>query len=351
MIANYGIAVTESINTLQKYGINQVPIELNIIIRSLRRTIQLCSYTKLSDLSGMTISEICEFFESELGACVYNRDREKYVIYYNDTKNNYRLDRFTIAHELGHIFLKHHHDARTDIMLRKNISNQRYKRYENEANCFARNLLCPVPLVNRITYVSYPNSVNDIMEAFNISYSAAFTRRSFYKIDSNIITDEYYEYFNTYTILYGYYCMACYNAEVDPNDYCCKICGAKDSIFTKTNNRIFYSGIEMDENKRIIKCPRCDNEVFSCNARFCKICGFTLYNICEGKPIFDIYNNTIDYEYHVNDGNARYCSTCGAKTTFYKQGVFDIYTTHTDESYSDSISLHNAVAEDMENYR
>ncbi|WP_423828267.1 ImmA/IrrE family metallo-endopeptidase [Sporotomaculum syntrophicum] len=52
----------------------------------------------------MNIPEICDYFESDLGACAYNRDQEKYVIYYNDTKNNRGLKRFTVAHELGHIF-------------------------------------------------------------------------------------------------------------------------------------------------------------------------------------------------------------------------------------------------------
>lgn len=52
----------------------------------------------------------------------------KSIIFYNDHDPRERI-RFTIAHEIGHIVLGH---------LEKN------KNFENEANCFARNLLCPI---------------------------------------------------------------------------------------------------------------------------------------------------------------------------------------------------------------
>ncbi|GAA0179064.1 hypothetical protein SH2C18_20100 [Clostridium sediminicola] len=194
MTPNYKNAIIESIKTLQTYGINSIPIDLDIIIKNLYRTVRVCSYSKFSKKFGKSISEICVYFDSELGACAYNKTREHYIIYYNDTKNNPGLKRFTIAHELGHILLKHHHDASTELLLRKNISQLKYKRYENEANCFARNLLCPVPLV------STDIPINDIMKAFDISYSAAKTRLNFYEIDNYRMTAEFYTYFESYTI-------------------------------------------------------------------------------------------------------------------------------------------------------
>lgn len=118
------------------------------------------------------------------GACAYDHKKERYVIYYNDTKKNEGLTRFTIAHELGHIFLEHHKRADTDIMLRKGISASVYKAFENGANCFARNFLSPQPLVPLVTDITQDYSIDEIKEAFNISHDAAITRRKLFKNNS-----------------------------------------------------------------------------------------------------------------------------------------------------------------------
>ncbi|WP_461206106.1 ImmA/IrrE family metallo-endopeptidase [Clostridium sp. DL1XJH146] len=338
MIPNYNRAVIESIDILQLYEINQVPIDLNIILKSIKRTVKVCSYSLLSNKTSLSIKEICDMFESDLGACTYSRNDEHYVIYYNDTKQNHHLDRFTIAHELGHIFLEHHHNANTDILLRKNISKSQYDKYEKEANCFARNVLSPIPLVDRITNLSHQRSIIELSEAFDISYLAATTRRDLYSADSYRMTSSYYSYFNNYTILYGYYCDNCGNAEISTEGFC-KICGQESIPFEKTCNRIFYGGIETDDNKRVIKCPKCGNEVFSKEAHYCKICGTSLYNFCEGEAIVDYYDNVIDYHYHFNDGNARYCKKCGAKTSFFNNGYLDDWNvnTHSFNKRSDAL--------------
>lgn len=57
----------------------------------------------------------------------------KYLIFYND-KDPYPVIRFTVAHELGHFVLGH--------------SDEDGPAAEKEANCFARNLLCPLPVAD-----------------------------------------------------------------------------------------------------------------------------------------------------------------------------------------------------------
>jgi hypothetical protein len=132
----------------------------------------------------------------------------------------------------------------------------------------------------------------------------------------------YYEYFNTYTILYGYYCHNCDKAEIEPSGYC-KICGEEAFLFDRSCHRTFYDGIEVNEDKRVIYCPVCDNEIFSDHADFCKICSTPVYNVCEGEPITDIFGDVTGYTYHINDGNARYCTKCGKKTVFYTEGFLE----------------------------
>jgi hypothetical protein len=75
----------------------------------------------------------------------------------------------------------------------------------------------------------------------------------------------------------------------------------------------------LDENLRVTQCPKWGNEQFSEDAEFCRICGVSLYNYCEGDDIFD-YNGNFDHtETHKNYGNARFCEKCGKPTIFYKQ--------------------------------
>lgn len=82
----------------------------------------------------------------------------------------------------------------------------------------------------------------------------------------------------------------------------------------------YEKGYVVDENMRVMNCPKCENEIFSTNASHCKLCGTQLYNKCEGTPEYDGFGNVVDHEYHNNPGNARYCETCGEPTYFFKQG-------------------------------
>lgn len=293
----------------------------------------------------LSIKEITEYFESDLGACIYNKKREQYIILYNDTQNNPQLDRFTIAHELGHIFLKHHQDSNTDTLLKRNLGYWKYKQYENEANCFARNLLSPAPLVNRIAEESaQPLSIHDISDAFDISYLAARTRLNLYREDNRRMNSDYYNYFKDYNILFGYYCTNCNNGEIDAASFC-KICGEKDSVFEKSSNRTFFIGVAVNKEKRVIECPKCSNEVFSHSAKFCKICSTPLYNHCLGDPITDSFGNEVDRVFHINDGNARYCKTCGSKTEYYNQGLLNKWEVSTQKNYSEVTPHYDIVAE------
>ena len=80
---------------------------------------------------------------------------------------------------------------------------------------------------------------------------------------------------------------------------------------------IYNDGFTMDENIRVTKCPQCGNEEFSSEAIYCRICGSTLYNSCEGEDIYD-YNGNFDHrKVHNNPGNARFCETCGKPTSFF----------------------------------
>lgn len=77
----------------------------------------------------------------------------RYVIYYNDQDHGARNIRWTIFHEIGHIYLGHHDNP---------PGNERLE--ENEANFFAKYAMCPPPLLNE-TNCTCPQDVYDKFEA------------------------------------------------------------------------------------------------------------------------------------------------------------------------------------------
>ncbi len=91
---------------------------------------------------------------------------DKFYIVYNDLENSQRC-RFTIAHELGHIFLGH--------LL---ITTPQYRTFairddnESAANVFARDLLAPACVLHELSVFS----AADISKLCNISLEAATYR-------------------------------------------------------------------------------------------------------------------------------------------------------------------------------
>lgn len=90
---------------------------------------------------------------------------------------SYRRDRFTIAHELGHLILHHNHTSDKPVVF------QRYgqSRQETEANAFAGALLMPEKAF-RDFWCEHQNLTHDarldaVVRQFQVSKSAADVRR------------------------------------------------------------------------------------------------------------------------------------------------------------------------------
>lgn len=81
----------------------------------------------------------------------------KKIICYKDS-GNIDTNRFTIAHELGHILLNH--------------SNKTKEYKEEQANIFASRLLCPLCIIKHYNF----DSIADISEFFGISEESAEIR-------------------------------------------------------------------------------------------------------------------------------------------------------------------------------
>ena len=106
------------------------------------------------------------------GFTVFHADRRQYLVIYND---NWDLDfygrtRWTLAHELGHIFLGHFENENTRLTALLDGAEQAL--YEAEANYFASMLLSYPILVRDVN----PRFPEDLMRIFSISHDAAVNR-------------------------------------------------------------------------------------------------------------------------------------------------------------------------------
>lgn len=106
---------------------------------------------------------------------------------------------------------------------------------------------------------------------------------------------------------------------------------------------IYNDGVATDSSMRVIQCPRCENEAFSAQAGFCKICGLTLFNQCDGAPVLDNFGNQHDIVYHHNPADARFCETCGNQTEYFKNGVLKAWDVIREQAFSQQQYHSNVV--------
>ena len=82
----------------------------------------------------------------------------EYIIYYNDTTGNECRMRWTVLHEIGHIYLGHHDNKVRNVDVE-----------EAEANHFAKYAIAPNPLIN----ITHCEDATDIHNIFNVSMLAS----------------------------------------------------------------------------------------------------------------------------------------------------------------------------------
>ena len=121
------------------------------------------------------------FAVSEYGFSMKKKSNR--IIYYNE-KMPLSCIRFTLAHEIGHAILEHQDE---DDPLA-----------EKEANCFARNLLCPAPIISAFELLF----VRDYVAVFDVSAEMARIAINHHSSDayyinkafSDIIEDKIYAF-------------------------------------------------------------------------------------------------------------------------------------------------------------
>ena len=106
---------------------------------------------------------------------------------------------------------------------------------------------------------------------------------------------------------------------------------------------IYNDGFATDNNLRFVSCPRCGNEEYSEKAQYCRLCGLSAYNECDGSQDYDDFGNVIGFSVHKNIGNARYCEFCGKPTKLFKEKLLKPYTEVQTEPNEDPFPFDEAL--------
>lgn len=326
---DYQKPIQEALIVLEDSGINRFPVDLSVIQRQYHKLFEIRSYGSLMRKSKISREECCELLGSEDGASVSD-GCGRYILYYNENMTK-RRTRFTIAHEFGHIFLGHHDEYGEPILKRGGVGKALYERLEKEANCFARNLLCPAyhtdmlleahgirrvvgehkgwkritetKVTENLTSIFHPEDL--IEAAFDVSPSAAIARLGFLNADINKYCTYKLDWKSTKSIGHtaSWYCSRC-GLERTPGAAYCSECGKKHFAFQVNITGYRYPDIGMNEHHQFSYCPVCGNHSYLRDAKYCRICGTPLRNPCKRDPA------------HLNAPAANHCSICGKPTEF-----------------------------------
>ena len=135
----------EVVDFLETYNVTTYPISLTKLATKMK--VPLIAYGSCQDSKiNLTLCKLEDSFLILLHG--------KSFIFFND-KQRYTRIRFSIAHEMAHIWLEHSEDTEIN---------------EAEANFFASYLLAPVPLILK----SNIDDVGDVSTAFNVGFDAAY---------------------------------------------------------------------------------------------------------------------------------------------------------------------------------
>lgn len=135
----------------------------------------------LDNCKLLTYGQACFFYNytpkmllevSEYGFSILKGDKR--IILYNEAMP-FGCVRFTIAHEIGHYLLNHRDEQDSNA--------------EKEANCFARNLLCPIPVVHGLELTT----AQDYIRMFDVTAKMAAVSFKNQGSDRFYITQEHWD--------------------------------------------------------------------------------------------------------------------------------------------------------------
>lgn len=160
------------------------PLDPSTVL-SLFPNCRFMSYAAFGKITNISIEEVCILCESRFGCTHYEMKNNRYLVLCNQsTKNNNNLgrQRWTFAHEIGHIVCGHIENSAKEKICDSFCSTLSERENETEADYFAMNLLAPLPLIRHLNI----RSVTELQDVFGLSTEASInTFKKFLKWNGN----------------------------------------------------------------------------------------------------------------------------------------------------------------------
>lgn len=147
------------------------PIEPCDIVASMPNC-RMLTYQQFARQNYCSVERVRQLCQSDTGCTHLDPDTGRYLILWNDEESGYNVpgrQRWTKAHELGHVVLRHLPVPVETGEAGSGFCNSVAPEREAEADRFASALLCPMPLFEFFQIHTF----NDIMAIFGLSARAA----------------------------------------------------------------------------------------------------------------------------------------------------------------------------------
>lgn len=174
----YGLICKKVLSLYQKQRILRFPIDPCQVIEELGNC-HAVPYSTLAEWNGCDMEEVIRLNESKSGCTHYEPSTERYLILWNDDPTNNNVpgrQRWTQAHELGHVILNHLPISEIVKLAETRGKYDTIPEFEEEADQFAATFLCPTPLYHALNIYS----AADIQNIFGLSEEASNIRWSEY---------------------------------------------------------------------------------------------------------------------------------------------------------------------------
>ncbi|WP_206459376.1 ImmA/IrrE family metallo-endopeptidase [Anaerovorax sp. IOR16] len=150
------------------------PLDIKKIIQLIPNC-NLSSYSYFANHYNVSINDVISLCNSQSGCTHYDEAKNKYLILYNNSSKNYNVrgrQIWTLAHELGHVKLKHLLYLSEKMVAENRLDNSSCTIFEQEADYFAATILCPFQIYKHLK-ITEPL---DIQNIFDLSISASENR-------------------------------------------------------------------------------------------------------------------------------------------------------------------------------
>lgn len=147
------------------------PVEPCTIFSSLDNCRAL-TYQKFAEMNGCDIDTVIRLCQSKTGCTHYDVEHDRYLVLWNEKEDGRKVPgriRWTKAHELGHVILRHPLTTSIQKFAEGGFGDLSVSDCEAEADYFASTLLCPLPLFEKLRI----KSPTDIMYVFGLSVEAS----------------------------------------------------------------------------------------------------------------------------------------------------------------------------------